>query len=173
MRFFRSSDKENDVAEEPTPRGLSNESSTCYLNSLLQVLFHIHPFRKLVFNLTQQTQEEVRTQIYLLEILKTRQSGMTILFHSLFTLSMGLTSDQRHAPLNTNGSFKKEIIRCCLFIIYCILMVCVVENHSIGSATMAIYRSTEWVGGWRDGHNYQTHKSFRVSWKLGYHSCCL
>lgn len=42
-------DPSNLLRDELTPIGLSNYGATCYLNSLLQCLFHIRPFRALVF----------------------------------------------------------------------------------------------------------------------------
>ncbi|XP_067939820.1 ubiquitin carboxyl-terminal hydrolase 7-like [Watersipora subatra] len=48
-------DKENIGETDTLPRGLYNESNTCYLNSLIQVLFHLIPLREVIFRLTPRS----------------------------------------------------------------------------------------------------------------------
>jgi ubiquitin C-terminal hydrolase len=38
------------VIEQPDINGLKNIGSTCYINSIIQALFHIPKFRQLIFN---------------------------------------------------------------------------------------------------------------------------
>jgi ubiquitin carboxyl-terminal hydrolase 7 len=37
--------------------GIRNQGATCYLNSLVQALYHIGDFRKSIFNLTKQSDQ--------------------------------------------------------------------------------------------------------------------
>ena len=39
--------------------GLKNQGATCYMNSLLQTLFHTHEFRRAVYNMPLPPAEEV------------------------------------------------------------------------------------------------------------------
>ena len=42
--------------------GLKNQGATCYMNSLLQTLFHTHEFRRAVYNMPLPPAEEVGVQ---------------------------------------------------------------------------------------------------------------
>ena len=42
--------------------GLKNQGATCYMNSLLQTLFHTHEFRRAVYNMPLPPSEEVGTK---------------------------------------------------------------------------------------------------------------
>jgi ubiquitin carboxyl-terminal hydrolase 7 len=41
---------------EHAANALKNQGATCYMNSLLQTLFHTHEFRRAVYNMRVQSQ---------------------------------------------------------------------------------------------------------------------
>ena len=53
-----------DTSKEDTGYvGLQNQGATCYMNSLLQSLFHIPAFRKIVYNMPTSEQDDIKTSI--------------------------------------------------------------------------------------------------------------
>lgn len=76
--------------------GLANLGATCYLNSLLQMLYHINRFRKAVYQLPHEHEEDPRssTTLALQALFKNLQFSNSEVSTKDLTLSFGWTTNE-------------------------------------------------------------------------------